>query len=274
MRARPSLRRAAGAVAVVLVAVVVGLALGGALSGGGDGDGARVQGGDLAALAHAAPAAGGSTDFSPGAARSDPARGVAIVARGRSSSVAVYARPGGPQLRRVQRRTVDGARLPVVFSVLERRGGWLKVELPVRPNKGRGWVRARDVRLARTPYRIEIRLRDHRLVVFAHDRPALRAPIAVGRAVSPTPTGRYFVADLLRPPNPTGFYGPYALGLSAYSPVYTRFAGGDGQVGIHGTNTPRVLGSDVSHGCIRVSNATVTRLATLVPLGTPVRIRT
>lgn len=275
MRARPTLRRSAGAVAVVLLAAVAGLALGGMLSGGGDG-GARAQDGDPAALAHAAPAAGGPTDFSPGAARSEPARGVAIVARGRRVSVAVHAQPGGGggRVRRVQRRTVDGRRLPVVFSVLARRGGWLKVELPVRPNKSRGWVRAQDVRLARTPYRIEIRLRDHRLIVFAHDRVTLRAPIAVGRAVSPTPTGRYFVADLLRPPDPNGFYGPYALGLSAYSPVYTSFAGGDGQVGIHGTNTPRVLGSDVSHGCIRVSNATVTRLARLVPLGTPVRIRT
>ncbi len=100
----------------------------------------------------------------------------------------------------------------------------------------------------------------------------LRAPIAVGRAVSPTPTGSYFVTDLLRPPDPRGFYGPYAFGLSAYSPVYTSFAGGDGQVGIHGTNTPSVLGNDVSHGCVRVANATIARLARTVPLGTPVAI--
>ena len=45
--------------------------------------------------------------------------------------------------------------------------------------------------------------------------------IAKGRAISPTPTGRYYVTDLIRPPDPDGFYGPYALGLSAHSPVYT-----------------------------------------------------
>jgi lipoprotein-anchoring transpeptidase ErfK/SrfK len=109
-------------------------------------------------------------------------------------------------------------------------------------------------------------------VLFKGRRPVLRTKIAKGRAVSPTPTGRYFVTDLLRPPDPQGFYGPYALGLSAHSPVYTTFAGGDGQVGLHGTNQPSVLGTDVSHGCIRVANPVITRLARLVPLGTPVDI--
>ncbi|WP_338052762.1 L,D-transpeptidase [Protofrankia coriariae] len=43
-------------------------------------------------------------------------------------------------------------------------------------------------------------------------------------------------------------------------------------IGIHGTNQPNLLGQDVSHGCIRVSNETITRLARLLPLGTPVEI--
>jgi lipoprotein-anchoring transpeptidase ErfK/SrfK len=34
-----------------------------------------------------------------------------------------------------------------------------------------------------------------------------------------------------------------------------------------------VLGSDVSHGCIRIANATIVKLAKTVPLGTPVAIR-
>jgi lipoprotein-anchoring transpeptidase ErfK/SrfK len=204
-----------------------------------------------------------------------PGRGVAIVARGRHDAMVVRVRPRvGARTRVVLRRTVDGTRLPVVFLVLARRAdGWLKVALPVRPNQASGWVRASAVRLARDPYRVEIQLARHRLIVREHDRVVLRAPIGVGRAVSPTPTGRYFLADLLRPPDPNGFYGPYAFGLSAYSPVYTSFAGGDGQIGIHGTNDPGALGSDVSHGCIRVRNAVVARLARQLPLGTPVRIR-
>jgi lipoprotein-anchoring transpeptidase ErfK/SrfK len=52
-----------------------------------------------------------------------------------------------------------------------------------------------------------------------------------------------------------------------------RFAGGDGRVGIHGTNQPWLIGSDVSHGCIRVKNGPIRRLAKILPLGTPVHIR-
>jgi lipoprotein-anchoring transpeptidase ErfK/SrfK len=257
---------------VLAVCLVAGLAAGllgrAALDGGGGG---------MSSGPGALPVApvGGSTRVPLAGAAVEPGRGVAIVARGRRAAVPMYARPGAarPQ-RRLVRRTVDGSRLPVVFLVLARRpGGWLKVSLPVRPNHASAWVRAAAVRLARDPYRVEVRLAQHRLLVYEHDRVLLRTPIAVGRAVSPTPTGRYFLADLLRPPDPDGFYGPYAFGLSAYSPVYTSFAGGDGQIGIHGTNAPGALGGEVSHGCIRVRNDVIERLARELPLGTPVRIR-
>ena len=99
-----------------------------------------------------------------------------------------------------------------------------------------------------------------------------REPIGVGRAVTPTPDGRYFITALIRPPDPGGFFGPYAFALSAHSNVLHEFAGGNGQVGIHGTNDPAALGTEVSHGCIRMSNAGIARLAHLLPLGTPVVI--
>jgi lipoprotein-anchoring transpeptidase ErfK/SrfK len=67
-------------------------------------------------------------------------------------------------------------------------------------------------------------------------------------------------------------YGPYAFGTSAFSNTYYHFGGGPGEIGLHGTNYPQGLGSKVSHGCIRVSNATIRRLAKLLPLGTPVVI--
>jgi len=53
----------------------------------------------------------------------------------------------------------------------------------------------------------------------------------------------------------------------------TVLAGGDGRVGLHGTNQPGLVGSDVSHGCIRLRNGAVRRLAKILPLGTPVYIR-
>jgi hypothetical protein len=141
-----------------------------------------------------------------------------------------------------------------VFLVKQRREGWAHVYLPTRPNLSTGWIRGADVELALTSYRVRVQLASHRLTLFKRGKAVMRTKIAKGRAVSPTPTGRYYVTDLIRPPDPKGFYGPYALGLSAHSPVYTSYAGGDGQVGLHGTNRPSALGTDVSHGCLRVSN--------------------
>jgi lipoprotein-anchoring transpeptidase ErfK/SrfK len=61
-----------------------------------------------------------------------------------------------------------------------------------------------------------------------------------------------------------------AFGTSAYSNVLTSFGGGNGKVGIHGTDSPSGLSTDVSQGCIRMSNADITGLANTLPLGTPV----
>jgi lipoprotein-anchoring transpeptidase ErfK/SrfK len=195
-------------------------------------------------------------------------RGVSLVANVRGArAVAVYRRAGAA--RPARRLGGPAAR---VFLVRERRGGWLRVLLPVRPNGASGWIRARRVVLRANPYRVDVRLRAHRLVVRRGARVVLRTPIGVGRAVTPTPRGLAFVTRALRQPDPRGDYGPWALGLSVYSPVLTSFGGGPGEVGIHGTNAPAGIGTDVSHGCIRLPNPAILRLARTLPLGTPVRI--
>jgi lipoprotein-anchoring transpeptidase ErfK/SrfK len=97
--------------------------------------------------------------------------------------------------------------------------------------------------------------------------------VAIGQDRYPTPTGLFFIRELARPANAKGAYGPYAFGLSAYSNVLTQFGRGDGQVGIHGTNQPGALGTKASHGCIRVANAGITKLAKSLPQGVPVDIR-
>jgi lipoprotein-anchoring transpeptidase ErfK/SrfK len=96
----------------------------------------------------------------------------------------------------------------------------------------------------------------------------------VGRARTPTPGGRYYTKELLRPPRPDSVYGPYAYGLSGFSNELTTFDGGDGVIGIHGTNDPAGLGQDVSHGCIRMPNAEIVKLVEQIklPLGVPVDI--
>jgi hypothetical protein len=182
----------------------------------------------------------------------------------------VFADAGGVETLTVLEAHAD---YPLVLSVTERREGMAQVQLPVRPNGALGWVREGEVELSSTDYSIEVDLGDHRLVL--HDgsgRSLMEETVAVGSAENPTPTGMFYVFELLRTEEPGGAYGPFAFGLSGHSEGLSEFAGGDGRIGIHGTDRPDLLGGDVSHGCVRLGNDAVVRLAELVPLGTPVEI--
>ena len=66
--------------------------------------------------------------------------------------------------------------------------------------------------------------------------------------------------------------GRCAFGTNARSPTVTDWPGG-GFIGIHGTDRPELLPGRVSHGCVRLRNADIVRLARLMPLGTPLTIR-
>lgn len=79
------------------------------------------------------------------------------------------------------------------------------------------------------------------------------------------------MTDLLDTPD-GGAYGPFAIGLSAHSETISEFAGSDGQIGLHGTSDPGSIGQAVSHGCVRVPNDVIARLASDLSLGTPVTI--
>jgi lipoprotein-anchoring transpeptidase ErfK/SrfK len=96
----------------------------------------------------------------------------------------------------------------------------------------------------------------------------VRTRVAVGARGMETPLGRFYVLAKFRPTAP--ILGAYAFETSAYSKL-SEWPGG-GVVGIHGTNTPSLLGQAVSHGCVRVANAVILRLGRLVPVGTPIRI--
>jgi lipoprotein-anchoring transpeptidase ErfK/SrfK len=122
-------------------------------------------------------------------------------------------------------------------------------------------------------YRIVVRLRSHKLRLWRGTKVVATYPLAVGTPSTPTPRGLFYIVELLRPDNPAGSYGPFAFGLSAHSNRLKTFAGGDGRVGLHGTDQPGLIGSSVSHGCIRLRNAAIRRLARILPLGTPVLIR-
>src|SRR5690606_25337941 len=114
---------------------------------------------------------------------------------------------------------------------------------------------------------------DTRTLVYTFDgEEVLTTPVAIGTSRNPTPTGSFYVTDSVRVTGPPGPFGPYALALSGRSDTITEFNGGDGIIGIHGTNRPNLIGEAVSLGCIRLPNDAMTRLWEMVPVGTPVEI--
>jgi lipoprotein-anchoring transpeptidase ErfK/SrfK len=199
--------------------------------------------------------------------------GISQVVHVRVRKIAVYKSPIArrPMLRLGRRDSRGTQRAFLVRSMWR---DWVRVYLPTRPNGSVGWVKRSAVKLYRNRYHVVVSLRTRKLQLWKEQKLVASYPVAVGTRSTPTPRGIFYVVELLKPRSPHGAYGPYSFGLSAHSNVLERFAGGDGRVGLHGTNQPRLIGSDVSHGCIRLKNAPVRRLAKILPLGTPVLVRT
>ncbi len=205
--------------------------------------------------------------------------GVSLVARATVSKLAVFDQPGATAPAQILDNpwTVDPAvpssTVPQVFLIESSRAdGWLQVLLPVRPNGSTGWVRASDVSVGPVAFRVSVELGAHRITVFDHLSVLYQGPVAVGTQATPTPTGHYFIRVLIKAPNPHTVYGPYAYGLSSHSDALSTFGGADAEIGIHGNDDASVLGDDATHGCIRMDNTEITKLAGMLPLGTPVDI--
>ena len=210
------------------------------------------------------------TSSAPG---TDPSadRFVSVVAHARPSSVGVYRSRSAPEpFIRLSNPTEVGA--PLVFLVSEESGEWIRVLLPVRPNGSQGWLRTADVELLEHRFQVEVDLGAHRITVTEGATTILEAPVGIGTQDTPTPGGLFYIKELLQPPDPDTIYGPYAYGLSGFSNQLTSFAGGEGVIGIHGTNAPWTVGQNLSHGCIRMHNRDIKKLVPLLPLGTPVKI--
>lgn len=258
------MRSAAGAVVAPLALLAVGL---GACGPGDSAGGPTTATTASPTVTTAAPAT--TTTSAPSA---DPT--FSFVATATVDSVDVFDAPdpAAEPAQSLDNPTENGG--PLVFLVKDKDStpDWLEVYLPVRPNGSSGWIRAGDVELAVDDYRVEVAIGAHRIRVFKGGEVVLDEPVGVGTNDTPTPGGVFYLKELIQPPDPNGPYGPYAYGLSGFSNVLSSFAGGDGVIGIHGTNDPSSIGRDVSHGCIRMSNEGITRLAGLLPLGTPVSI--
>jgi hypothetical protein len=174
---------------------------------------------------------------------------------------------------RLRWNTEDG--LPEVYIVLKSRldrheRRWLQIRIPGRPNGRKGWVRDQQLSNLKT-------VRTHLTVDRGKLKATLRkrgrviwtSRVGVGAPGTPTPGGRFWIRERLR--GDGAIYGPWAFGTAAYSSL-SEWPGG-GVIGIHGTNQPGLIPGRPSHGCIRVPNWKISKLARLMPVGTPLRIK-
>lgn len=202
-----------------------------------------------------------------------PARAFAAVVQ---EQAVAFREPGRRRFATFEDENVNG--VPMVFGVLAKRVDaeceptWYHVQLPMKPNGVTGWVRAEEVELTPISTRILVDLSDRRVTLFDGGRKVLSAPVAIGSSGTPTPTGRYYVNQRLVPRDPSGPFGPGAIGISAFSNVLTGWTQG-GPIAIHGTNRPDLIGQAVSNGCIRVRNDLLRRIFDRVLSGTPVTVR-
>src|SRR4051794_20653368 len=152
--------------------------------------------------------------------------------------------------------------------------GWLQVQYSRRPNESVAWIHASDVVTRPVDNRIVVQREERILTVYrgTSDDVLFQAPVADGAPRTPTPLGHFFVDVVVKLSHTTGAYGPYQISVAGFSDVLQSFGGGPGQIAIHGTNHPELIGEFVSNGCVRMNNDDATALAQLAPVGTPVEI--
>jgi hypothetical protein len=192
----------------------------------------------------------------------------------RSAVVRTRPSPSAPVMTRLDTWTTDDTQnIVLVLSGMDTGAGqtWYRVRLPILPNNSTGWVQARylgDLYTVHTHLyvdrtRMTATLKRDGVTVF-------KSVVGVGKSIWPTPRGEFYIRDKM-----SGFgspvYGPIAFGTSARSTVLTDWPGG-GFVGVHGTNEPYILPGRVSHGCIRMPNTSIMKLARLMPVGTPLTV--
>ena len=195
-----------------------------------------------------------------------------LVADAIGPEVHLYSAPDVPLAEKPTMANPTWEGLAVVFSVLDQHDGWLHVRVSRRPNSLTAWVPASEVSLRTVPNHVLIEVGARRVTVMHGADVVLQAPVAVGTDATPTPLGSFFVDGTVAVPNTGGPYGPFQVSVSGFSNVYSSFGGGVGQIAMHGTNHPNLLGQAISNGCVRMDNTVITQMANLAPTGTPVEI--
>ncbi len=207
-------------------------------------------------------------------AKDRPARlwsgdGHRVVSVRKGEEVGVHERPAGKLVEQAGPKTEFGSRQ--TFSVLARKGRWLKVATPIAEDNRELWVKADPRRLEfyTTPLSVHASLSGRRIELRRGEKVVRSFDVTIGAAGSSTPPGRFAVTDLIVGGlNPV--YGCCAIALSAHQRNLPEgWIGGD-RIAIHGTTGP--IGSAASGGCLRAEDDDARALTEKLSLGTPVFI--
>jgi L,D-transpeptidase catalytic domain len=187
-----------------------------------------------------------------------------------------YASPSGHArvLGHLGLTTQDGTSELVLEQQRELSHGnwWVQVRLPLRPAGQIGWVPQHALGAPQTvDTYVVVSTERMTLTLYRNGKVVFFTRVGTGTPSTPTPHGQFYIRDRLEGFPSGSIYGPIAFGTSALSNVETDWPGG-GVIGIHGTNEPWLIPGHPSHGCIRVPNWEIVKLAKLLPIGTPLTI--
>jgi len=138
---------------------------------------------------------------------------------------------------------------------------------------------ARPALLSRTGGRIVVIKSKFVLNLWLDGKLAKQYPIAHGMSAYPTPTGTYVVTEMLENPTWTPPNSPWAAGLEpvppgSSNPLGTRWIGTSAPlIGIHGTPQSWSIGTQASHGCVRMLISDVEELYEKVEVGMVVEFK-
>jgi lipoprotein-anchoring transpeptidase ErfK/SrfK len=148
------------------------------------------------------------------------------------------------------------------------RPSWYRITIPGRPNGRTGWIPAGSVSLKPVDRWLVVYRGSRKFEFYVNGTLRRTGKVAVGRKGMETPLGLFYVQAKFDPTWPV--LGAYAFETSGYSKL-SDWPGG-GVVGVHGTNTPDLIGEAVSHGCVRLYNKDIQYLRSVMGVGTPIKI--
>jgi lipoprotein-anchoring transpeptidase ErfK/SrfK len=120
--------------------------------------------------------------------------------------------------------------------------------------------------------RVLVSIPDRKLAILENGNVLRTFPVAVGAAVSPSPTGEFQIVSRLK--NPTYYHSGVIIPPGKDNPIGPRWLGLNKKgYGLHGTNEPKSIGKAASHGCIRMRNSDIEQFFQMVSVRDVVEIR-